>query len=238
MLGGRITVGKRARDEAEKPFWISFSDLMTALMVLFLVVMTISLLTVTQELRNIQQDEKERQAAIDRLMSGLEEAAVPYKEVSVSRERMTVSFGEAARFASGDHRFSPQAAALLRAFVPEILKMASGEDGRRWFKRVVVEGFTDTDGTYLLNLDLSLKRAHSVVCALLDPTPAIGSALTDEQKRQVRELFLVGGFSFNSAKASKDESRRVELRLDFRLLNETEQAQPAVSGDIGACRLR
>ena len=37
---------KRAKEEAEKPFWISFSDLMTALMVLFLVAMAVALMVV------------------------------------------------------------------------------------------------------------------------------------------------------------------------------------------------
>ena len=41
MLGSRAGLRKRAKDEAEKPFWISFADLMTALMVLFLVVMAV-----------------------------------------------------------------------------------------------------------------------------------------------------------------------------------------------------
>ncbi|CAK0739223.1 hypothetical protein CCP3SC15_1010002 [Gammaproteobacteria bacterium] len=31
----------------------------------------------------------------------------------------------------------------------------------------MVEGFTDIDGSYLFNLDLSLKRAQNVVCSLL-----------------------------------------------------------------------
>ena len=48
MLGSRKTPLKRHRDEAEKPFWISFSDLMTALMVLFLVAMAVALLSVTE----------------------------------------------------------------------------------------------------------------------------------------------------------------------------------------------
>ena len=37
MLGLKLPTAKRARDDGEKPFWISFSDLMSALMVLFLV---------------------------------------------------------------------------------------------------------------------------------------------------------------------------------------------------------
>ena len=50
-LGGKRAAAKPARrDEAERPFWISFSDLMTALMVLFLVAMTVALLAITDEI--------------------------------------------------------------------------------------------------------------------------------------------------------------------------------------------
>ncbi|WP_407507887.1 flagellar motor protein MotB, partial [Pseudomonas aeruginosa] len=45
---GKSAAPARARDEGEKPFWISFADLMTAMMILFLVVMVASLSSVTQ----------------------------------------------------------------------------------------------------------------------------------------------------------------------------------------------
>src|SRR5689334_15787821 len=48
MVGANIVLKRGNRDEAEKPFWISFADLMTALMVLFLVVMGVALLAVTR----------------------------------------------------------------------------------------------------------------------------------------------------------------------------------------------
>lgn len=38
-----MSAPKRRREEGEKPFWISFSDLMSALMVLFLVAMSVAL---------------------------------------------------------------------------------------------------------------------------------------------------------------------------------------------------
>lgn len=50
MLGIRLPIRNKSRDEGEKPFWISFSDLMSALMVLFLVAMTVALLAVTHEI--------------------------------------------------------------------------------------------------------------------------------------------------------------------------------------------
>lgn len=49
MLGIKTPPRKPDVDEAEKPFWISYSDLMTALMVLFLVAMSVSLFSITQE---------------------------------------------------------------------------------------------------------------------------------------------------------------------------------------------
>ncbi len=243
MFASRTAARKRRTDEAEKPFWISFSDLMTALMVLFLVVMTVALLSVTQRLRDVQKEELERAQAIDRMVDQLKDAAARHEGVSITgnRDRVVIEFGDAARFAFNDFRISREGAKRLRSFVPPILAMANSEDGRKWFKRVIVEGFTDTDGTYLHNLHLSLMRAESVVCTLLQPATE-GFPLDDTQTKRVRELFMVGGFSSNSSRASKDESRRVELRLDFRAVGA--EGNPAGLSAVairdaptGACRL-
>ena len=242
MFGHRIATGKRRGDEAEKPFWISFSDLMSALMVLFLVVMTVALLSVTQALRDAQKAAAERQKDISEIMERLADKARKFPQVNVSEERMTIDFGKVGQFTSGSDALSSEAIDQLRAFVPQVLEEARTELGRKWFKRVIVEGFTDTDGSYLFNLDLSLRRAERVVCTLLTPGTAGGPSLVDTDMEQVRRLFMVGGFSFNSAKLSKDESRRVELRLDFRAVSEN--ALPASAGknlttiEVGKCQLR
>jgi len=48
---------KRNKDDGERPFWISFSDLMTALMVVFLLVMSVALLAVTKDVSEQQRKE-------------------------------------------------------------------------------------------------------------------------------------------------------------------------------------
>ena len=60
MLGMRTASRQRHREEGEKPFWISYADLMTAMMVLFLVVMVASLSSVTQRIQRAEQGEKTR----------------------------------------------------------------------------------------------------------------------------------------------------------------------------------
>lgn len=239
MLGGRIVIGGRPKDEAEKPFWISFADLMSALMILFLVVMAIAILSITTAIREATEEERKRQDAIALVLEQLGQASQKFPGVKIDKNRFTVDLGERARFAYNDHRLSQDGEDTLRAFVPHILDIAASENGKRWIKRIVVEGFTDPDGTYLYNLDLSLKRASRVVCVLLEaPTQRARPSLNSDQKNNVQDLFLVGGFSSNATKSSKEESRRIELRLDFRALQEEwPEAKREVrrSSEFGRC---
>ena len=75
MLGSRIVLKKGGRDEAEKPFWISFADLMTALMVLFLLVMSVALLSVTKTVSEIERLKVQREQDIDALLEKVKQAA-------------------------------------------------------------------------------------------------------------------------------------------------------------------
>ncbi|MDO8206599.1 MAG: flagellar motor protein MotB, partial [Gallionella sp.] len=50
MINKFLIPGRRNKEEGEKPFWISFADLMTALMVMFLLVMSVALLAVTNDI--------------------------------------------------------------------------------------------------------------------------------------------------------------------------------------------
>ena len=66
MIGAKIVLKRGSRDEAEKPFWISFADLMTALMVLFLVVMGVALLAVTKNVSEREKAEEQHTAKTSR----------------------------------------------------------------------------------------------------------------------------------------------------------------------------
>lgn len=238
MLSGRIVLKRNGKDEAEKPFWISFADLMSALMVLFLLVMSVALLAVTKTVTEAERAKLAREQDIAALLQKLSEATAKYPGVSVDLSRHVIDFGDRARFETASHKLSGEQARLLRAFVPEILSIARDELGRKWLKRIVVEGFSDQRGTYLFNLNLSLQRSQRVLCVLLAaPLPGEPAMQADELE-QIRELFLVGGYSFNSAKASFEESRRIELRLEFHDLGETRPSASGIArGDFGLCAL-
>lgn len=166
MFASRAPRRRRGADEAEKPFWISFADLMTALMVLFLVVMGVALLAVTRTVSEREDQQARHRQEEAALLAQFAQAAARHPGVRVDLPRRVIDFGERARFPFGKSTLTPEQADVLRSFVPEILALADGETGRRLLRRVVVEGYTDTAGTYLGNLDLSLQRSQRVLCAM------------------------------------------------------------------------
>ena len=183
-----------AGEGADKAFWISFADLMTALMVLFLMVMAVALLSITRTAASTNvtptstpspvvsapvadqpappkasdTTDTTESDAIKQLMKQLAQAVDATPGVQLDARRHVIDFGDRARFPTGSHRLDADSAKLLRQFVPQLLAVTDSELGRRWVSRVVVEGFADSRGDYLFNLNLSLQRAQRVLCALLN----------------------------------------------------------------------
>jgi flagellar motor protein MotB len=198
-------------------------------MVLFLVVMAVALIAITGR-------GEEHKKKIDRCMAIAVEAAKRHDGVNVDLDRSVIDFGDRARFGFNSSLLTPEQEVVLRRFVPELISMADSPICKQVLKRIVVEGYTDKTGNYLANLNLSLMRSQRVLCALFKtdgPSP-----LSDSQKEAVRDVFLVGGFAFNSSKDTPEESRRVEMRIEFLGIDEKRIDPPQVaSGGFGACAI-
>jgi outer membrane protein OmpA-like peptidoglycan-associated protein len=305
MFGQRLALKRGNRDDGEKPFWISFADLMTAMMVLFLVALSAALMQAQKETAKakvekqraekmqvelalakaeLERRERERDtrrerrtAEVKAFLDEVDKVVRRHEGVVLDRERHVINFGPRAQFDSGKHDLKLEQANALRRLVPELLISIQRETerGSHWLKRVVVEGFTDDTGDYLLNLNLSLQRSQQVLCVLLarewpiyaaaPPRPATNVAasawgipagapvqqapapvqvrygkldpITENDERMIRALFFVGGYSSNSQKSSRDESRRIEMRIEFFQLDEEKVPPPLIRGEVGKCAL-
>lgn len=232
----KYVVKRGGKDEGERPFWISFSDLMTALMSLFLLVMCVTLLAVTKN-QNVEEQRKiQREKDISSLMAKIKESSRKWSEIKVNESTQRIDLGDIVHFDSGKSVISENGQIFLRSYIPIILDIYRSEVGKKWIRRIVVEGFTDQDGTYLYNLNLSLERSKRVVCTLYAESLPNEVPLNINDKREIRDLFLVGGYSFNSMKTSKEASRRVELKLDFWQLDEDPKSNPEMADkEFGKC---
>jgi outer membrane protein OmpA-like peptidoglycan-associated protein len=233
----RVIAKKSGKDEAEKPFWISFSDLMTALMVLFLVVMGVALLAVTEGVSDLvtkADREDEHKNRITAFIAHLNDASTRFPGVTVDADRHVIDFGPKVLFASGSSVLHVEQQALLRRFIPEIIHAANEQLGMKVLKDFLVVGYTDKNGSYLYNLDLSLQRSQRVLCAMFaNHGPDL---LSDSQKEDVKKLFMVGGYSANATQVDDEKSRRVEIKMEFLGLDQKRESSLAV-GNYGDCRL-
>jgi len=230
MMGLRTAHAKRGREEGEKPFWISFSDLMSALMVLFLVTMSVALLAVTKKVSDSEREERTRADAIAELMHELEGQLSRAEFDGIRIIGNTIDFGPRGRFErEGQNALSVPQSALLRTFTPTLLdKLRSTDAGKFWFKRAVVEGYASKSGSYLFNLNLSLERSERVLCELLHEAPLTEQTLSLADRKLIATKFFVGGASFNSLRSTAEDSRRIEFKLEFKTRKERtdEQAHP------------
>lgn len=232
MIGIKASRRKAGKEEAEKPFWISFSDLMTALMVLFLVAMAVALIAVTHGLATISKDKEERDKTIQSCIADLDALTKQSEFKGVSVHGYSIDFGTLVLFGNDKHTFeSPAHEHFVRKFVPRVLDLARSEKCDRWLKRVVVEGFASQTGDYLYNLNLSYLRSQRVLCALLDSKA--GDAIASSDRELVQTLFLVGGSSFNTSAGDPSQMRRVELKLEFRDLGTDKEKHANIPLDPG-----
>jgi hypothetical protein len=234
MFSLRTAPAKRSREEGEKPFWISFSDLMSALMVLFLVAMSVALLAVTKKISIDELEEKQRKAAIEELMTSIRGILTEKEFEGVSVNDTSIDFGPRGKFGLGKNMLSSGQRDLLLNFTPKLLStLREHEPSRRWFKRAVIEGYASQSGSYLFNLNLSLERSSRVICELLKAPPTGKVGLSPQDREIVATSFFVGGASFNSLKESDADSQRIEFKLEFKSRGElqADSKRPVASLD-------
>lgn len=223
---GRFTVKRSGKQEGESPFWISFSDLMSALMTLFLIVMAVTLIQVVVPLEGKKQS---RENEIKEIMNRIIEVSRG-EDVDVNAEEHSIKLGRIMNFDNDIDSINTNGAIFLRRYIPKLLGALDTSPGKKWTRRIFVQGFTSKSGTYLHNLDLSLFRSRNVVCALFDHPGENEVAISEADLDKIQKIFLVGGYSNSSIKPDPAESRRVELKIEFWGIDE-QKDQPHITLD-------
>ncbi len=204
-------------DHEEKPFWISFSDMMTAVMVLFLVVMCATIALIAKPNKdggNTQADKEANFLTCAGELINIYNAKFPNNE-QIKLTKNKIQFGTKAQFKTSDFQLSTEQASYLTNFVKEVIfpiQTKCDKAQEKLLSKIISEGYASRTGDYLTNLTLSLNRGKSVICALLNDA---NLDISLDEKKQVAKYFSVGGYSFNDSKASDYESQRVELTLEF-----------------------
>ena len=138
--------------------------------------------------------------------------------MSVDPQTGSITFSSDVLFAFGSANLTGESQASLREVIPMYLGVLLQEDYRPYIAEIIIEGHTDTKGTYESNMNLSYNRANAVANFCMDGE----NGLSEQEIAQLKRLLTVNGRSYSSPvyvegtdEVNMDASRRVEIK--FRL---------------------
>ena len=159
-----------------------------------------------------------RTRIITSLSSALREANI---SAQVDPTNGSIALESDVLFELGRYDLSERGERFIDRFLPVYLNVLFSDEYREYVAEIIIEGHTDSTGSYIDNLELSQQRALAVASYVLSDGY---HGITADQKRQLRTVATANGRSFSDPVLNAfgvedmDASRRVVFK--FRLTDE------------------
>ena len=292
---GRVRYKKRAY--TEHSYWQSYSDMMAALLLMFILIIAITLMIYRQKTTDLEQTQKELNLAseelelarIDLENNRLEneksqeelknsyimlkeayekaaltqdELAAAYLEIenanleiqkanqelantkselqdivgirtdiigelqskfnnssmSVDAQTGSITFSADVLFCVDSAKLTNSSKQTLKEIIPMYLGVLLQDNYMEYIAEIIIEGHTDTDGSYEHNMELSSNRAREVAAFCLSTR----NGLSAQEVEKLQSVLTINGRSFSApiyeadgSTVNMEASRRVEIK--FRL---------------------
>lgn len=233
----------RKSQNEETSYWLSYSDMMAALLLVFVLIISFTMLQAKKQYEDrtkkleiqeelIEEQQKimsEQQEQLDRIIGVKSNLIEDLKKafdgtdlkVSVDPQTGAITFDSSILFDVNMYDLKPSGEEFLEAFLPRYLNVLLQDEYKSYISEIIIEGHTDTNGTYMHNLELSQERALSVATFCLKDDTTI---LSPEERDSLRSIVTANGKSFSNpiykadGSVNLEASRRVEFK--FRLKDE------------------
>lgn len=197
-------------------FWVTMTDLMTALVLVFLVLFFYTYMTSYYEKFQSHLEQKKAQHA---LQETLEKQNI---KASFDSGIGVVKISDLELFELNSYELSENGKAYLDKFAPAYLdSLFSNDYLKENIDKIIIQGHTDSqtfigdfsqDEQYMKNMELSLKRAYNVANYMTN------THYNKENGNRLRKMIIVEGASFSNpiytdSVEDFDKSRRVELKI-------------------------
>lgn len=292
--------------DSEHSYWQSYSDMMAALMLIFILIIAITLSIYKQKTTDLEQTKIELNSAKEdlevyraeieqsnqelanslleledaynktrqteqELQSALSKAqlteselanayleieqaksdlAAAYESIDASQAELTATKTELAnivgiradiigelqsKFANSTMKVDPQTGSIvfssdvlfdygratltkksqdtLRSVIPTYLDVLMQDQFKDYIAEIIIEGHTDTSGSYASNLELSAKRANAVADFCLNEK----NGLSTDKIDKLRSVLTVNGRSYSSPIYSKTNPEKVDMAASRRV---------------------
>lgn len=205
-------------------FWQSYSDIMAALLLVFVLVLTATLYHAQKNYEE-QRETIEAQAAELEKIIGIkqriiEELKKNFQDTALTIDSSTgaVMFDSQLLFDYNESVLKDEGKEFIEDFFPKYMDILLSENFAEYVSEIIIEGHTDDQGPYMYNLKLSQDRAFAVAEYCLSDSQEFFS---EERLQIMRSIITANGRSWSEliynddGTVNADASRRVEIQ--FRL---------------------
>lgn len=227
---------KRSGFGSGQTYWQSYSDMMAALLLMFILIMAFTLsqsLKLYEDKIKVQEEQQElldaQQKEIDEIigvkMDIIQALSEVFKNsnltIDIDEQTGAIALDSSVLFAYNSAELTPEGTQFLNHFLPLYISVLRSDTYRPYISEIIIEGHTDTSGDYMYNLNLSQRRAYTVAQYSLSGEQSIFDPVTIED---LRTIMTANGKSFSDPVYKEDgtvdaaKSRRVEIK--FRLQDE------------------
>jgi len=153
-----LSTSKRYEDEVDDTgAWLSISDLMSGLLMVFALLLIVALAQITEI---SEKSQNTRVIIIQGINDGLSSAGI---DVKADSETGDISILDSVLFSQNDYKLKQTGKDFLDKFIPVYSNVVfQSDDVANEVIRIVVEGHSSSEGAFSHNMRLSVLRANSV----------------------------------------------------------------------------
>jgi len=211
-------------------YWMSFADMMSALLMVFVLLLAVVVFDYREDLAEKEQQIEEikgvKNEIIAALMAEFEDSNI---DLVIDPETGAIQLATNILYAYNSAEITEEGKKTLAQFIPKYLDILLQDKYRDDIATIIIEGHADNTGEYLYNLGLSQERAFSVLKIIYaDDFPKF------EQQEYSKQVVTANGRSDvvpvykEDGSYDADGSRRVEFLFRLKEEEKMEEIQKVV----------
>ncbi|WP_163152241.1 OmpA family protein [Anoxybacillus sp. MB8] len=203
----------RYRKKAEVNYWMSYADLMSAMLMVFALLLTLVILDYRELLEKKEKQIKEVVSVKTEIIKALtEEFEKSNMSIEIDQQTGAIRFPGSILFKTNSSEISEEGKTFLKKFIPKYMGILLQDRFKNEISSIIIEGHTDKQGTYMYNMSLSQSRAYSVLAYIYS------EQFPNFKERELSKKYITAnGRSFSSPLTDEkgqydpERSRRVEF---------------------------
>jgi len=195
----------KKEDKTELSFWLSISDLMSSILIIFI------LLFVYKTINSIKAERIKE--------SIIREITDTKEHVDIDDRTGTIKIDEKILFEVDQYYLKDEGKEYLRRVIPLYLKIfIENEKFKSRLDQIIIEGHSDDMGSYIYNMDLSQKRATEVLKYIYTTM----DNFSNSERQELEKYITANGKSKTdliykeNGEVDRAKSRRVEIKFKLK----------------------